>query len=57
MDLNTIQPPLREPKKDPLRTESLDSPVVSAVGREVRVKGAEESSNGGVWCAQRVPAE
>lgn len=28
--------------------EDRDSPVVSAVSREVRVKGAEESSNGRV---------
>lgn len=37
--------------------KSLDSPVVSAVSWEVRVKGTEESGNGRVWCAQRVPAK
>lgn len=34
-----------------------DSPVVSAVGWEMWVKGTEKSSNGRVRCAQRIPAE
>ena len=48
--------PLESLKKITLRRESLDSPIVSAVSWEVRVKGTEESGNGGVWGAQRVPA-